>query len=244
MSIMKRLLFFSSVVLITVSVAAQTIDFTNIQITEENVHTKVLKKKYSFVSLDYGFVSYQNYLGSGSGDIDNRYQLPSKLSHAIGFSIGQVRQWGWYANVMFGTHMKIERHTQLAQDQNAQPYNSCFSIVPGIMCRCGIPLYAFVGIGYGYQATNMLKRQPRYWGGDGSLGDWHWIVNEDGYYVEDPDYFGYGELEEQPKNIHTVAWQVGFMGIIKCVTIKATLNGIGPCVGAEFGIGYAYEHKK
>ena len=218
---MKRLFSILSVVLITMSVAAQTIDYTNIQITEENVHTKVVKKKYTFASLNYGFNS-PNDEGTGFGYHDEYSRLPdSKLSHAIGFSIGQVRQWGWYANIMFGTHMKIEKHGHVAQDQDA-PYNSCFSIVPGVMCRCGIPLYAFVGIGYGYQAHNNMYRRGRDY-------EWEWGINE--RWSVDPFY------------IHTIAWQVGFMGIIKCVTVKAAFTGIGVGMGAELGIGYAFEHK-
>ena len=87
-------------------------------------------------------------------------------SPALGFTVSRQGQLGYYANFMIGLgnmHLKTDFHAdengRLLDGDNAgmmpfysgkRAYNR-FSGTVGLSCRMGIPLFAYVGGGYGYR---------------------------------------------------------------------------------------------
>lgn len=77
---------------------------------------------------------------------------------SFGLTIGQVKQWGWYASVM--TNFNFSK-ADLTCDENGSIENpplaysfkekvtSRFSVTAGGMYKLGCPLYLYAGVGYG-----------------------------------------------------------------------------------------------
>ncbi len=227
---MKRfsILFLAQLCLVG-SAIAQTIEYSNIEIEEHKEVVKVHKKKYSFATFNYGFYGMKSY--SQLSREKRNISITPPFAHSIGFTFGQVRQWGWYADIQFGTHMNIKKNYSPAQKDD-KAFASCFSITPGVVVRCGIPLYATLGIGYGYIAANEVYY---YYDMKEEASTYVWKINDAS--------FGF---EKDPANTpHSVAWELGLMGILPYnITISAQLAGIGRGVGAKFSVGYAFELPK
>ena len=234
---MKRLhiLFFVQLCLVG-SIFAQTIEYSNIEIEENKEIVKVHKKKYSFATFNYGLYSNDYYSPRHYSPTDD-YSFAPTLAHSLGVTFGQVRQWGWYANMQFGTHMQIKENLSEA-NKDDKTFVSCFSITPGVVVRCVIPLFVTAGVGYGYMASHSIyddgpktiyhyDERPA----TNITNQYYWVVNNN-------------QFDSDSHTVHTVSWEVGLMGILpKNITISAQVAGIGSCVGAKIGIGYAFEWK-
>ena len=104
------------------------------------------------------------------GEMHTSFLLNAGISDckkpALGFTLSRQGQWGYYANFMIGLdniHMKSDFHAdedgRLTDGENAgllpfysgkRAYNRLSGTV-GAICRMGIPLFAYVGGGYGYR---------------------------------------------------------------------------------------------
>lgn len=79
---------------------------------------------------------------------------------SFGLTIGQVKQWGWYASVM--TNFNFSK-ADLTCDENGliegedapltysfkEKVTSRWSVTAGGLCKLGCPLYLYAGVGYG-----------------------------------------------------------------------------------------------
>lgn len=79
---------------------------------------------------------------------------------SFGLTIGQVKQWGWYASVM--TNFNFSK-ADLTYDENGliegedaplaysfkEKVTSRWSVTAGGLCKLGSPLYLYAGVGYG-----------------------------------------------------------------------------------------------
>lgn len=77
---------------------------------------------------------------------------------SFGLTVGQVKQWGWYASVM--TNFNFSK-ADLTCDENGliedaplaysfkEKVTSRWSVTAGGLCKLGCPLYLYAGVGYG-----------------------------------------------------------------------------------------------
>lgn len=221
---MKRYLILAFSFLTFVSVQAQTFNYTGLEIKQEKVKKKNVYEWENFLLANYGL-----------GFIDD-FKL-----HSFGLTYGRVKLFGYYASVMlstgihYGNDYTAEWDGSLGQDYIYNGYYTQYydlypfytgknsynraSLTLGGIVRMVIPLYLYIGAGYGYQS---VTRQM-------SSGKWAMIRH---FSVT-----------------HGMMWNVGLQGSIKGFTISAgysVLTDYDYYIMHELkvGLGYTFKDKK
>lgn len=220
---MKRYLILTFCLCALALAQAQTFNYTGLEIKQEKVKKKNVYEWENFVLANYGL-----------GFIDD-FKL-----HSFGITYGRVKLFGYYANVMVSTGMHYgndytaERNGSLGQDYIYNGYyNESYELYPfytgknsynrasitlGGIVRMVIPLYLYIGAGYGYQS---VTRQI-------SSGKWVMI--------------------RPFSVTHGMMWDVGLQGSIKGFTISAgysVLTNYDSRTMHELkaGLGYTFKTK-
>ena len=152
---MKRYLIIAFSLLAIASVQAQTFNYTGLEIKQEKVKKKNVYEWEQFVMANYalGFVD-------GGGN----------TMHSFGLTYGRVKLLGFYVNAMVGTgfhygyEYATEHQTYYPSNYNYTYYRDIYpfytgkssdnraSFVFGGIVRMVIPMYLYLGMGYGYQS--------------------------------------------------------------------------------------------
>lgn len=149
---------------------------------------------------------------------------------SVGVTYAQCKLFGWYANVMIGCeyHFASKDMTDyiypfdyLYTDKKS---HQRFSITGGGMIRMWIPLYAYIGLGYGYYSLTYMRE------------DYTWINIAEDRVGPDLSVFSSANIE------------VGVIGNIKGFTLSLgyslLANGIGSTKNEiKLGIGYTFPFK-
>lgn len=225
---MKRYLIIAFSLLALASIQAQTFNYTGLEIKQEKVKKKNVYEWENFVLANYSL-----------GFIDD-FKL-----HSFGITYGRVKLFGYYANVMVSTGMHYgndytaEWDGSLGQDyiyssSGYYSYTQYYDLYPfytgknsynrasltlGGIVRMVIPLYLYIGAGYGYQS---VTRQI-------SSGKWVMI--------------------RPFSVTHGMMWDVGLQGSIKGFTISAgysvlTVYDYRTMHELKVGLGYTFKDKK
>lgn len=221
---MKRYLIIAFSLLALTPIQAQTFNYTGLEIKQEKVKKKNVYEWENFVLANYSL-----------GFIDD-FKL-----HSFGITYGRVKLFGYYANVMVSTGMHYgndytaERNGSLGQDYIYNGYyNESYDLYPfytgknsynrasitlGGIVRMVIPLYLYIGAGYGYQS---VTRQI-------SSGKWVMI--------------------RPFSVTHGMMWDVGLQGSIKGFTISAGYSVLTDydyytMHELKVGLGYTFKDKK
>lgn len=215
---MKRYLIIAFSLLAFLSVQAQTFNYTGLEIKQEKVKKKNVYEWENFVTANYSF-----------GLIDD-FKL-----HSFGLTYGRVKLFGFYANIMFGTGAHYGHEYTAERDGSlVSSYYGAGDFYPfytgksslnrvsftgGGIVRMVIPLYLYLGIGYGYQS---VTRQL-------TSGKWAMIR----------------PLSVE----HGMTWDVGLQGNIKGFTISAgysvlTNYNSGTLHELKVGLGYTFKDRK
>ncbi len=189
---MKRFLIIAFSLLALVTIQAQTFNYTGLEIKQEKVKKKNVYEWENFLLANYGL-----------GFIDDF------KSHSFGLTYGRVKLFGYYASVMVNTGLHYandytaERNGSLGSEWINYGYESLYpfytgknsynraSLTLGGIVRMVVPLYLYIGAGYGYQS---VTRQM-------SSGKWAMI--------------------RPFSVTHGMMWDVGLQGSIKGFTISA-----------------------
>ena len=139
--------------------------------------------------------------------------------HSFGFSYGQVKRWGWYANVMIGTGFHYK-----AIDEAELPYFSKFtgrhsqnrlSFTGGGLFRFIPWLSVYAGAGYGYRSLT-------------------WETQS-----------GWVRIDTNASPLHGISLETGLIvslkGIILSAGISSIASGNGGFVEGKVGIGYIFK---
>lgn len=221
---MKRSLIIAFSLFIFVSIQAQTFNYTGLEIKQEKVKKKNVYEWENFLLANYGL-----------GFIDDF------KSHSFGLTYGRVKLFGYYASVMvstgihYGYDYTAERNGSLGQDYIYNGYYTEYydlypfytgknsynraSLTLGGIVRLVIPLYLYIGAGYGYQS---VTRQM-------SSGKWAMI--------------------RPFSVTHGMMWDVGLQGSIKGFTISAGYSVLTDydyytMHELKVGLGYTFKDKK
>lgn len=208
---MKRYLILAFSILAFVSVQAQTFNYTGLEIKQEKVKKKNVYEWENFVLANYGLD-----IISGEG----------ALHHSVGVTYGRVKLFGWYVSAMFGTgvHYGYQYSAWYGKIDGVYPFytgKNSFnraSLTAGGIVRMVIPLYLYLGVGYGYQS---ITRQ---------ITSEEWV------------------LANENSMKHCMAFDIGLQGNIKGFTLSlgySFLTNFGPMMHEmKVGIGYTFKDKK
>lgn len=144
---------------------------------------------------------------------------------SFGLTVGQVKQWGWYASVM--TNFNFSK-ADLTCDENGliegedapltysfkEKVTSRWSVTAGGLCKLGCPLYLYAGVGYGKRTLL-------------------WKTND-------------GRLAEPPSGAYKgVSFDAGLMAHIKGFSVSAGVTTIGTgYMEFKAGIGFCLKSGK
>lgn len=142
---------------------------------------------------------------------------------SFGLTVGQVKQWGWYASVM--TNFNFSK-ADLTCDENGliedaplsysfkEKVTSRFSVTAGGMYKLGCPLYLYAGVGYGKRTLL-------------------WKMDD-------------GRLAEPPSGAYKdVSFDAGLMAHIKGFSVSAGVTTIGTgYMEFKAGIGFCLKSGK
>ncbi|MDO5341752.1 MAG: PEGA domain-containing protein [Bacteroidia bacterium] len=144
---------------------------------------------------------------------------------SFGLTIGQVKQWGWYASVM--TNFNFSK-ADLTCDENGliegedaplaysfkEKVTSRWSVTAGGLCKLGCPLYLYAGVGYGKRTLL-------------------WKLDD-------------GRLAEPPGGAYKgVSFDAGLMTHIKGFSLSAGVTTIGTgYMEFKVGIGFCIRSRK
>ena len=126
---------------------AQTFNYTGIEIKNERVKKQHVYEKEHFVMLNYGLDLLGESFGIGSS---------GNKSHAFGATYGQVKLLGWYAGFLLGTGMHYGYDLEITN--GVRPFytgaisQNQLAFYAGGIVRLVIPLYLYIGTGYGYNS--------------------------------------------------------------------------------------------
>lgn len=188
---------------------AQTFNYSGLEIKQEKVKKKNIYEWEQFVMANYA---------PGFSDMGN-------TMHSFGLTYGRVKLFGFYLNAMVSTgyHFGYTYESYDAKIDNIYPLytgknsNNRASLVFGGIVRMVIPMYLYLGLGYGYQS---YTRQ---------LGSGEWA------------------MERRYSTTHSGLLDVGLQGNIKGFTISAgytMLSGNRRMYHeVKFGIGYTFKAK-
>ena len=216
---MKRAVIVTFCLFIIAIVQAQTFNYTGLEIKQEKVKKKNVYEWEHFIKANYGL----NFMNGGD------------KFHSFGITYGQVKLFGWYTTLMFGTgfHYKYDYEANWNGSidmgyNDIYPFNTDIypfytgktsynraAITAGGIVRMVIPLYLYAGIGYGYQN---YTRQI-------SSGDW--------------------VKAEKSLGHHFIA-ELGLQGNIKGFTLSAGYafsTGHTWMQELKFGLGYTFKKK-
>ncbi len=195
-------------------ISAQTFNYTGIELKNEKVKKKNVYEWEQFILANYAF---------GPGQ------------HAFGLTYGQVKLFGWYTNVMFGTgvhwihqyegdpSITLPNGNRVYPFYNGNTSANQLEITAGGIVRLVIPLYIYFGTGFGYRTLTCQTTD----------GEW---VKMTGYYNGKNNSVGPGQ-----------EWALGLQGNIKGFTIAAgasiitNYNAFMPEV--KVGLGYTFKVK-
>lgn len=216
---MKRYLIIAFSLLAFAAIQAQTFNYTGLEIKQEKVKKKNVYEWENFLLANYGL-----------GFIDD-FKM-----HSFGLTYGRVKLFGYYANIMIstGTHYGYDDASYRSDGAFGEYYSSGYgtyydypfytgknsynraSFTLGGIVRMVIPLYLYLGAGYGYQS---VTRQM-------SSGKWAMMRN---FSV-----------------MHGMMWDIGLQGSIKGFTISAgysVLTDYDYITMHELKVGLGYTFK-
>lgn len=211
---MKKNLILILLLMGTLSAFAQTFNYTGIDVKSERV-----KKKYVFEWENFILANYYYGVGGDNG----------LGQHSIGVTYGRVKLFGFYASMLVGTGSHygysyrgdISRHTidDIYPSYTGKISQNHVAFTVGGIVRLVIPLYFYIGTGYGYKTTTM------------ELADGNWML----------DRYHRSECVE-----HGHQWELGLQGNIKGFTISTGLSALvnykrGHLYGVKIGIGYTFK---
>lgn len=195
---MKRKLFLLLFLTGALSVVAQTFSVTGIDLKSERVRTKNVYEWENFILVNYNFGTIM--------ESDQR-------RHSFGFTYGRVKLFGWYANFTMGTgihygyNYTADGRGRISHGgEEITPFYSGkaslnrISFTGGTIVRMVIPLYLYLGIGYGYVSTTRELTN----------GNWAQMAG-----------WKYGSG-------HCMHWDIGLQGNIKGFTIAVGYSVLTP----------------
>ena len=141
---MKRYLLLTLCLCSLAWAGAQTFNYSGLEIKQEKVKKKNVYEWEQFVMLNYS---------PGFSDMGN-------TMHSFGLTYGRVKLFGWYVNAMISTgfhygHKYVSYYEQINgvyPGYTGKKSNNRFSFTGGGIVRMVIPLYLYLGVGYGYQS--------------------------------------------------------------------------------------------
>ncbi len=194
---MKRKLFLLLFLIGAMSVAAQTFSVTGLDLKSERIRKKNVYEWENFVLVNYNFGIMQS---------------SEQKRHSFGISYGRVKLFGWYANFTIGTggHYGYSYEAQRNGEINLNnsgiiPFYTGksslnrLSFTGGCIVRMVIPLYLYLGIGYGYVSTTR------------EISSGQWVL------MNPWSHLSIG---------HAVHWDFGLQGNIKGFTIAAGYSSL------------------
>ena len=199
----------------TLTVSAQTFTYTGLDLKSEHVKKKNVYEWENFVMLNYSL---------GMAPTSSAFQ------HSFGLTYGRVKLFGWYVNVMMspGFHYGYTYESWYGEINGVYPFytgktsRNRISLTGGAIVRMVIPMYLYLGAGYGYQS---LTRE---------ISNGEWVMARGG------NAMSYG---------HCMTWDIGLQGNIKGFTISAgysvmTDYDFGAMHEVKLGLGYTFKDKK
>lgn len=205
---MKRYLLLTLCLCALSFAQAQTFNYSGLEIKQEKVRKKNVYEWEQFVMVNYA---------PGFSDMRNPI-------HSFGLTYGRVKLFGFYVNAMVSTgfHYGYKDVSYREKISGTYPFytgknsNNRASCVFGGIVRMVIPMYLYMGLGYGYQS---YTRQI-------SSGEWI--------------------MEEYYSATHSGIFDIGLQGNIKGFTISVgydMLFGNRLYHEAKIGLGYTFKVK-
>ena len=205
---MKRYLFFALCLCAFSFAQAQTFNYTGLEIKQEKVKKKNVYEWEQFIMANYS-------PGFSSGN----------TMHSFGLTYGRVKLFGFYVNAMVSTgyHFGYKYESSFETIGGVYPFytgknsNNRASFTAGGIVRMVIPMYLYLGLGYGYQS---YTRQI-------SSGEW--------------------VMESRYSATNSGIIDVGLQGNIKGFTISAgydmLFSGSRNYYEVKIGLGYTFKVK-
>ena len=207
---MNKLYILCLCLAILITAEAQTFNYTGIEIKNEKVKKKSVYEKEHFILANYAIAA--------TGHVE-------RLQHAFGLTYGQVKTAGWYAGFMMGTGFHWAYDYEL-QGETKPFYTGKFSdnllsVHAGGIVRLVIPLFLYLGTGYGYNSYTSETA-----GGQ-------WVINN----------------AHEGSSPHCQEWEGGFQGHIKGFTLNGgvyilTNYEVISLIGVKIGLGWTFKTKK
>lgn len=212
---MKRRLLLLLFITGALSVVAQTFSVTGLDLKSERVRKKNVYEWENFVLVNYNFGIMQS---------------SEQKRHSFGITYGRVKLFGWYANFTIGTggHYGYSytannygRPEQTVPFYTGKSSLNRLSFTGGGIVRMVIPLYLYLGIGYGYVSTTR------------EISSGQWVMM-------DP----WSRLSLG----HAMHWDFGLQGNIKGFTIAAGYSALtdyktGALHEFKLSIGWTFKDK-
>lgn len=209
---MKRFLLLT-LCLCAISFAhAQTFNYTGLEIKQEKVKKKNVYEWEQFITLNY----------------NPGFSTGGRTTHSFGLTYGRVKLFGFYVNATLGTGFNYRSNYDsygdkiYYQGKDIYPFYTGkksanhIAFTAGGIVRMVIPLYIYLGIGYGYQS---YTRQ---------ITSGEWVMMR------------YNSVT------HGMNWDIGLQGNIKGFTISIGYTALTDYDDAalhqvKIGLGYTFK---